>query len=226
MSFLPIATVSAPCAGSAQATVILLPGAFMNAPQLISMGFARARDARRAAIDLVILDADPARRAPQAIDRALSEVVAQTAHGAARRQIWIAGISLGGLLAIDHVAQHPGTVHGLCLIAPYPGTRPTLLQLAEADDANADRRTPSAIGDDPEGRAWRWLRDRPERLPVYLGYGVDDRFAAGIGQMAQYLAPDDLDAVPGAHDWPVWLALWERFLDRACFGRHTTGRAA
>jgi enterochelin esterase-like enzyme len=31
--------------------------------------------------------------------------------------------------------------------------------------------------------------------------------------MAAALRPDDVDVVPGGHDWPTWRRLWDRFLD-------------
>ena len=30
---------------------------------------------------------------------------------------------------------------------------------------------------------------------------------------AAALTPDSVDVVPGGHEWPAWLRLWENFLD-------------
>ena len=54
-------------------------------------------------------------------------------------------------------------------------------------------------------------------MPVYFGYGLQDRFADGMHQMAGRL-PGAITCTPaGGHDWPVWRALWADFLDRGHF---------
>lgn len=230
MSTRHIATVKLKCDRPAQVLVVLLPGAYVGAQQFVAAGFARARDARATAIDLLVLDADPALFPAADIIAALRDTVIVPAR-AAYREIWLAGVSLGGLLALDYVAQHPGVIDGVCLIAPYPGTRPTLLQIQAEEEAGGESGGAPPLhvragGDDPESRAWRWLRDRPAGFPVYLGYGMADRFAQGIGLMAKQLAPECVDTIGGAHEWPVWSTLWERFLERGWLGQRASGGAS
>ena len=37
--------------------------------------------------------------------------------------VWLGGISLGGLFALDYAATDAGAWDGLCLLAPYLGNR-------------------------------------------------------------------------------------------------------
>jgi pimeloyl-ACP methyl ester carboxylesterase len=131
------------------------------------------------------------------------------------QEIWLAGISIGGFIAIDYADRHPGRIDALCLLAPYPGNR---MVTGEIGAAGGIHQWPGdAAEDDAERRVWRWMKHH-RRLPaaprVHLGYGQDDRFAPGLRLMAEALPADCVDAVPGGHDWPAWRRLWGNFLDR------------
>ena len=45
-----------------------------------------------------------------------------------------------------------------------------------------------------------------------------DRFADGMGLLAQHLPLQRCEVVPGDHDWSAWLPLWRSFLDQGHFG--------
>jgi enterochelin esterase-like enzyme len=51
---------------------------------------------------------------------------------------------------------------------------------------------------------------------LHLGFGTEDRFAAGHRLMAAALEPETVSTVPGGHDWRTWRQLWENFLDVRC----------
>ena len=65
---------------------------------------------------------------------------------------------------------------------------------------------------DPEFRVWHWLRTPPADLPLFYGYGREDRFAPGMAKLAAALPEAAIRTRPGGHDWPVWSALWADFL--------------
>ena len=68
--------------------------------------------------------------------------------------------------------------------------------------------------DDDERRVWRFLqRRKAPALPLHLGLGREDRFLERQQLLANALDPAEVDMVPGGHDWPTWLRLWENFLD-------------
>ena len=70
---------------------------------------------------------------------------------------------------------------------------------------------------DPEFRVYRWLKAPPAELPVFVGHGRDDRFAAGMQAIAERFPANARQCVAGDHDWPAWRDLWEHFLDRRLF---------
>lgn len=193
--------------------VIWLPGAFQEPEMFLDAGFdARAR-ARNLALDLefvqIELEHVGDRRAVERLER---EIVAPARRGGAS-SVWLAGISLGGFFALDYAATHPGGLDGVCVLAPYLGSRMLLAEIAAAPDLAAWRPGPLAQSDE-ERRIWRFIQShRAGGPPLLLGYGRDDRFAQAHRLMAAALAADAVHVVPGGHDWPTWSILWERVLE-------------
>jgi pimeloyl-ACP methyl ester carboxylesterase len=135
------------------------------------------------------------------------------AHEAGCRSIWLGGISLGGLFALDYVATGAGAWDGLCLLAPYLGNRVLIAEIARAPGIAAWQAGPLAESDE-ERRIWRFIQARGLRQrSVYLGYGREDRFAHGQSLMAQTLPAGAVHVIDGGHDWPTWSLLWQQFLD-------------
>jgi pimeloyl-ACP methyl ester carboxylesterase len=120
---------------------------------------------------------------------------------------------LGGFIGIGYAARHPGEVDGLCLLAPYLGSR-IITREIEAARGLASWPEGKLADDDEERRTWRFIKDhRAVQLSLHLGFGREDRFADSHRLMAAALPAEDVDVVTGGHDWPTWLQLWQNFLD-------------
>ncbi len=196
----------------ANTLLVLLPGAYMTAADFATAGFFDAIARRRLALDLVTVDLDLEAISSGAALPALQAQILAPARRQGYSQVWLGGISLGGLLALCHNADTPGAVDGLCLLAPYPGSRLTTNAIARAGGLGVWQASAEELSD-PEFRAWQWLQKPPADFPVFVGYGTEDRFAAGMAQIAGCFPLDARCAIPGDHDWPVWQVLWEHFLD-------------
>ncbi|MFZ2268695.1 MAG: alpha/beta fold hydrolase [Azonexus sp.] len=192
--------------------LILLPGAYMTAADFATAGFFTALARRQLALDLVAVDLDLESISSGAALPALQTQVIEPARQQGYAHVWLGGISLGGLLALCHNADTPGCIDGLCLLAPYPGSRLTTNAIARAGGMAVWQADAEQL-EDPEFRAWQWLQKPPADFPVFVGYGTEDRFAAGMAQIAECFPNDARCAIPGGHDWPVWQLLWEHFLD-------------
>ena len=202
-------------ATTASTLVVLLPGAYHGATDFLRHGFAAAVLRRGLALDLAPLDLRLEHHARgQAIAMVL-DAISEARRDGGYRAIWLAGVSLGALTALAVAALHPAAVQGLCLIAPYPGSRPLRNEIECAGGIAAwDPGAPDPR--DAERAAWWWLKGQGRgAIPAWLLYGEHDRFAAGQRAMAAALPDDSVVATPGAHDWPTWVAHWECFLDRA-----------
>lgn len=204
----------------ADTLLVLLPGAFDQPADFIHEGFVKAVRGRRIAADIELLDAHTEYYMQQIIvERLLDEVVRPArAHG--YRHIWLVGISLGGYGSLLFAKAHGALIDGVFAIAPYLGRRDLPAQIAAAGglarwEPPADRSTPDAFDID----LWRWLQGYtstpPDRPPLYLGYGTDDRFARSNAVLAAVLPHERVLTVDGAHTWAPWLRLWSAFLERA-----------
>ena len=92
------------CAASAgtraPTQVIWLPGAYHSAQDFLNEGFARAAARRRVALDLLFVDLEMQHLDDRDTFRRLrSEIVLPARDSGAA--VWLAGISLGGLVALD-----------------------------------------------------------------------------------------------------------------------------
>lgn len=198
--------------GPAETLVVLLPGAMHGPADFLREGFAQAVQQRGMEIDLQLAELQFEHVASeQAMSQLESDIVAP-ALGAGYRALWLAGISIGGYVAINYADRFPGRVHGLFLIAPYPGNRMTTNEIIAA--GGIGRWSPEVPEPhDVERRNWWWLKNQRD-IELHLGYGAEDRFAPAHAMMAEALRMENVDQVAGGHDWAAWHTLWGRFLDR------------
>jgi pimeloyl-ACP methyl ester carboxylesterase len=196
---------------AAPTLMVWLPGAYHCAQDFLDAGFPDAVPKRHIPLDLRFVDLEMQHlddREP--LERLRNEIVLPAlASGAS---VWLAGISLGGLAALDYASSYPDAFDGLCLLAPYLGNRMLLTEITAA--SGLEGWEPGELAQaDAERRIWRHLKVRVDSPPLYLGYGQDDRFAAAHGLLAQRLPADAVDVIGGGHDWRTWIKLWENFLD-------------
>jgi pimeloyl-ACP methyl ester carboxylesterase len=198
--------------GTAAATqMVWFPGAYHSAQDFLDTGFAEAVIKRRLPLDLRFVDLEMQHlddREP--LERLRHEIVLPALGSGV--SIWLAGISLGGLVALDYASSYPDEFAGLCLLAPYLGNRMLLTEIAAAQGP-AGWEPGELAQADAERRVWRYLKVRIDSRPLYLGYGQDDRFSAAHGLLATRLPADAVDVIAGGHDWHTWIKLWENFLD-------------
>jgi pimeloyl-ACP methyl ester carboxylesterase len=196
--------------------LVLLPGANMTPEEMQREGMVQAVRQRHLAADVVIAHAHLGYVYDRSVMRRLHDDVVGPARAQGYERIWMAGISLGGFLAMGYALRHPGQIEGLVTLAPYLGRRQILQDIQAAGGPLAWRQTAQPReADDAEHALWMWLSATPSSAPpVYLGYGSEDRFAPAQRLMAGLLPPGQVEHAPGGHDWPPWRTLWDRWLDR------------
>ncbi len=193
--------------------MVWLPGAYHSPEDYLEAGFDARVRARGLPLDLEFVDLELEHLGDLGVLERLRRDVVAPARARGCRSLWLAGISLGGFLALDFAATHPDLWDGLCLLAPYLGNRMLIAEIAAAAGLAAWQPGPLAQSDE-ERRIWRFIQaSRGESRPLYLGYGRDDRFAPAHRLMAEALPPHAVNIVPGGHDWHTWSILWEQFLD-------------
>lgn len=221
-------TDSALSAKQVDTLIILLPGAYQQPEDFIEHGFVRALQARDLPIDLVMAELSFSHIADRTALAEIHHDLILPAIKQGYQSIWLAGISIGGYVAIAYAntyAQYADNkLAGLLLLAPYPGNRITTKIIAAA--GGIEHWQPALIADDDtELGNWRWLKTHAKstNIDVYLGYGDTDRFADGHRMMAQTLPENRVNIITGEHTWPVWQQLWCDFLD-ARFGQQASAQ--
>jgi pimeloyl-ACP methyl ester carboxylesterase len=198
-------------ADTAAATrMVWLPGAYHSAQHFLDAGFPEAVRRRRIPLDLVFVDVEMQHlNDREALGRLRSEILVPGLQSGAA--VWLAGISLGGMMALDIASSGSEEFEGLCLLAPYLGNRMLLNEIDAAGGLGVWE--PGELAEaDTERRIWRYLKSTGRRA-LHLGYGRQDRFASAHALLARELPPDAVDAVEGGHEWDAWARLWENFLD-------------
>ena len=193
--------------------LLLLPGALGSSADFAAADFGEAVRARGLALDLVFVDPEFQHVTDRSMLERLRAGPVREALATGCESLWLAGVSLGGFLALAFAERFRSEIDGVCLIAPYLGTRIMTGEIARAGGAAGWE--PGVIADDDEERrVWRFLRPGVERgVELWLGYGRGDRFANSQELLARVLPADSVACIDGAHDWPTWQKLWGAFLD-------------
>jgi pimeloyl-ACP methyl ester carboxylesterase len=204
--------VPAHSTAAAPTRMVWLPGAYHAAQDFLAAGFGEAVRMRRLDLDLIFVDLEMTHVGDRSPLQHLRSDIVLPAR-AAGVSIWLSGISLGGLFALDYAATYPDEIDGICLLAPYLGNRILTSEIAQAPGLAAWQ--PGVLAEtDEERRIWRHIKTRrADSRPLYLGFGQADRFSAAYDLVAATLPADAVDVIAGGHDWPTWSRLWENFLD-------------
>ena len=192
--------------------MVWLPGAYHHATDFVEAGFARAVATRRLCIDLDFVDLDMQHLQDRDAMAQLRQEILIPARATA--EVWLCGISLGGLLALGHARRFGTELDGVLLLAPYLGNRSTVGAIERAGGVRAWSPGPPE-DDDEEREVWRYVKARVADAPrLYLGYGQEDRFADAHRLLAEVIPSSSVDTMTGGHDWPTWEKLWGNFLNR------------
>lgn len=215
---LPTRQLATAPAGS-DCLVVLLPGIGDAPRDFLDAGFPATAAAAGLRADLVAADLHMGYyRQRTTVERLHRDLVAPAREEG--EQVWLVGISLGGLGALLYAESHPEQVAGVVLLSPFLGRGPALDEIAAAGDLQAwDYEAPEeprerAEGDEVWYRLWAALRRLTAQdsgaPPIWLGSGTGDRLAASHALLARELPAERVVTVDGGHDWDTWKTLWRR----------------
>jgi pimeloyl-ACP methyl ester carboxylesterase len=192
---------------------LFLPAAYTRPEDFVQAGFVSAVRERELPVDLVFTELNLQHLTDRTILRRLRHELVLPARALGCRAIWICGISLGGFIGLAYAERYTSEIDGLCLLAPYLGNHMITGEIERANGV-ASWQPDELAADDDERHVWRFIKSLGHHpMAVRLGYGREDRFANSHRMMAAALNPQDVQVVPGGHEWPVWSQLWNDFLD-------------
>ena len=208
----PIPTAAYPSAAEpARALVIMLPGAGDRVGTYDEHGFiAMMRDSGMD-VDMLEVDAHYGYyKSRTLLERMEQDVLAPNRDK--YDEIWLVGISMGGIGALLTAWTYPEDVDGLILMAPYLGRRKTLKQIGDAGGLAAWQ-PPAEVDDERwDVEIWRMLKQISEAKAgtpdLYLMYGEDDFGIRAHDLLAAALPSERVRTAPGGHAWTTWTTLW------------------
>jgi len=212
--------------------LVFLPGAFLKPEEFEREGFISAVRERDLAADALLVDADVSYYYDQTFIERLHHDILQPQRATGYKSIWLVGISIGGFGALIHELAKPGAVDGIVALAPYLGRRPLGAEIHKAGGLRAWK-APEGPPPDQEvdRKLWPWLQQyaasKPANglPPLYLGFGLADRFAANHRLLAEALPAGRVFTTEGGHDWPQWSQLWRKVLEVLPLPSHGKKRA-
>ena len=140
---------------AAAGCIVLLPGVQQQFEDFTRNRFDAALHERPLAHDLMLVAPELAHLTDRDWLQCLHEQVVQPLR-AAGESIWLGGISLGAFMALRFAGRYPAAIDGLCLIAPYLGSRIVAAEIARA--APLQSWQPGVLADDDDERQiWRYL---------------------------------------------------------------------
>ena len=206
----------APVPGADRVAVVMLPGARDRAEDLVEQGFVRLLQLRHPGVDAVVANAHFDHYLERSVVAQLERDIIAPLRKRGFARIWLMGISLGSTGALSYAREHAGAIEGVIVLAPFLGTRGLIAEVTQAGGLR-DWQPGTLAPEDDERRLLAWLqhyRAGDPALPrIWLGYGNEDRYAPASLLLARQLPERQVMTVPGGHDWPTWLKLWERWLD-------------
>lgn len=206
--------------------VVFVPG-FLDGPDTYrEHGFPRDLLGSGAPCDSVAVDLHMRYYAEPGVGDVLWQDVVAPAVARGYEEIWLVGISMGGLGATLTARAHPEAIDGVILLSPFLGDRELVHRIDEA--GGLAEWTP---GDLParmtEGNysifLWAWLRglvDDPASMPpMFLGWADGEQLAPAARVLGAALPEGHTLTTDGGHDWTTWRPIFRALLSRARIGR-------
>lgn len=199
--------------------IVLLPGLGDTPDAFLDHGF--VRDATQASdrCDFVAVDAHLGYYTSNTISERIGRDVLMLADARGYREIWLVGISLGGLGSVLVARDHPELVDGVILMAPYLGDEGVVRSVIRAGGLarwEAPEVHEPSTPREQTVAVWAWLRgyvDHPdERPPLYVAFGTEDRLAPAARALGAVLPNDHVFSTHGGHDWGTWRVLFHSIL--------------
>lgn len=194
--------------------LILLPGVNIVPEDFSVHGFITALHDARGAIDAAAVAIGSTDYLEDDFSARLDQAVIAPAQAAGYQRIALLGISLGVFGALRYLREiGTGAIGELVMIAPFLGTPGLIAEVEKAGGLDAWSCVPRPR--DIERRNLLWLRGALAKppLPLSLGFGTQDRFAAAMVDVARHLPQQQVTVRPGGHDWDTWRTLWPAMLE-------------
>ena len=133
------------------------------------------------------------------------------------KNIWLVGVSIGGLNSLLFYRKHAKGLCGVVALAPYVagGVLFEELQKDGVDNWEPKEVYDMMLFEKKLQFLWAWLQQQKSDnnlKSVYLGYGKQDRFIEAIKLLESILDKNNIIAIEGKHDWVTGKKVWQQQL--------------
>lgn len=208
---IPVIEIPAPADNRLDVLVVVLPGRGDRVEDLRTVGVAAAIQASMPEADVMLTGLSMAYYMEGRMPQRLHAEIIQPARERGYREIYLAGASMGGMGVLLYEREHPDSIDGLVLFAPFVGRRGVLNDIREAGGLRTWDPGPKPTGLDADNfdrEVWRhlqtWQNDPRRAGDVWLAYGDKDRLAKPVQPLVALLPPAQVLAREGGHTWSVW----------------------
>ena len=207
----PIPAIETAAADARNKTlVVMLPGRGDRAEVFIREGFEQA--GLEHGFDTVAVDAHLGYYMQRSLLDRLHQDVIAPARAAGYENIWMLGISMGGLGSLLYAAEYPDQVDGVVLLAPFLGDRSAIETIVASGPLEQWDGQGEGLKD-YEVAIWSYIRDARTgsgSVPMVLGYGLSDGMAEGYEKLIDFMNPSSVYTLEGGHKWTTWRPLWDQ----------------
>lgn len=130
--------------------------------------------------------------------------------------IWLVGISMGGLGSLLFVREQSQYIKGVYLISPFLGYDEIIDEIVGSEGVAGWNPGEYDLEDDWERMIWHWIKDEVPlntSVPIFLGYGLSDKYGNGQRLFASTLPKEKVISIAGGHDFQTFRSLWSNFLE-------------
>lgn len=196
--------------------IIMLPGRRDTAGDFVKYGFIKALNESGIKADAVAVDAHFGYYYQRNLIPHIYNDVILPAKQKGYKNIWILGISIGGIGSLLYAKEHYNTLNGILILAPFLGDKEIIDEIKATGGLSKWNPKEPIPEEDYQQALWAWLKEyekHSKNLPnLVLGYGRDDEFAPANGLLAEILPGDQVFVVSGSHEWDTWGRLFNIFL--------------
>ena len=131
------------------------------------------------------------------------------------KNIWVVGLSLGGLNSLLVLKKYDKKLCGAITLAPYLLNKKLTDEFEKEDNSKGWMPSLGAYNDITEERIENvlvWLRTKADRSKIYIGYGDKDVYGSGQEKLASLLINKNSIVVKGKHNWETGKRIWKQQL--------------
>jgi pimeloyl-ACP methyl ester carboxylesterase len=197
--------------------VIFLPGLGDDMEAFERAGFIDLLRRSSRPMDAVVADAHLGYYLDGSLLERVYEDVVLPYENAGYSRLFVVGVSLGGLGAIQLRQTLGDRIDGIVLFGPFLGEDDLIREIEDGGGVQ-DWRRRLVYTPERERQVWIWIDELIEpgsnRIPsAILAFGSGDKFERAGRLLARWLPDDDVFTNDGGHDWATWSLLWADVLE-------------